>query len=470
MSVALSALVRPGLRSRISALFALGALGVCAALAGAAYQLTRSALVAERERTAVRSAYYDAAAVQAGLRADTPDLVAVLRSIDTGSARSPVIRRDGTWFARTADVGITEAIPASLQELASSGRPGVQRTRLQGRPVLVVAVPLPQVGATYYELNNLRELQSTLSSLATSLVLAALVTAGAGAGLGGWASRRVVRPLAAVEAAATRISQGDLSARLDAGHEPDLRRLTLSFNAMVDALSERLQRDQRFAADVSHELRSPLQTLSTAAEFLDRRRDTLDPRSSAALGLLVKEVGRFQQLVTDLLELSTSDRPPVLAPVDVAALLESLATERGVPVRTDGPLVVRADVRRLRQVLVNLLDNAERHGGGAVAVRAVHSGDTAVLEVDDAGPGVPPAERALVFDRFGRGGSAGTRGSNEGTGLGLALVAQHVAAHGGAVTISDRPGGGARFRVTLPAAGPDPAGPGLVGSTFPGSA
>ena len=117
------------------------------------------------------------------------------------------------------------------------------------------------------------------------------------------------------------------------------------------------------------------------------------------------------------------------------------------PVEADGPLVVRADARRLRQVLVNLLDNADQHGGGPVAARAYRTGDRVRLEVDDEGPGVPEEERGLVFDRFGRGRSAGLRGSREGTGLGLALVAQHVAAHDGQVEVVDRPGGGARFVV-----------------------
>ena len=446
--------MRAGLRSRITALFALGALGLCAVLAGGTYAATRSALLAERERTSVRAAYADAAAVLAGLGAEDPDIVGVLRSLDTGPGRLPLLRRDGTWFARTADTGITAAVPGGLLELAAQGRPAVQRVRSSDRPLLVVAVPLGTVGATYYEVTDLRELEATLRSLATTLLLGALATAAAGAGLGWWASRRVVRPLVGVEQAATRIAAGDLDTRLDAGREPDLRRLADSFNLMVDTLAERLRRDRRFAGDVSHELRSPLQTLSTAASVLERRRDALDPRSAAAVGLMTKEVARFQQLVTDLLELATGEQPPVLAPVDVAALLRSVCADRGTPVEADGPLVVRADARRLRQVLVNLLDNADQHGGGAVLVRATRGDGVVVLDDEDEGPGVPEAERALVFDRFGRGRSSGTRGSTEGTGLGLALVAQHVAAHGGRVGVDDRPGGGARFTVELPEQGP----------------
>ena len=442
---------RPGLGTRITALFALGALGLSAALAGATYQLTRSRLLAERERTAVRAAYSDAAAVQAGLAVPEPSLVDVLRSLDTGVTRQPVIRWDGKWYARTADEGLTGAIPASLRRTAEGGTPGVQRTRSDTGPVLVVGVPLRTAGATYYELNDLSELERTLDSLALTLGLVAVATAGAGAGLGWWASRRVLAPLASVTQAATSISAGNLSTRLDPAKEPDLASLTSAFNKMVDELSARMDRDRRFSADVSHELRSPLQTLSTAAAVLERRRHTLDPRSGAALGLLTGEVERFQQLVTDLLELARGDRPAELAPADLAVLVRQVCEERGVPADCPASLVADVDGRRLRQVLVNLLDNAERHAGGAVAVRLGQSPGCIHVEVDDAGAGVPVDERALIFDRFGRGRASGVRGSGEGTGLGLALVAQHVAAHGGRVVVGDRPGGGARFRVELPA-------------------
>jgi len=441
---------RPGLGTRITALFALGALGVSAALAGATYQLTRSGLLDDREHTAVRAAYADAAAVQAGLAVPDPSLVDVLRSLDTGATRQPVIRRDDEWYARTADEGLTGAIPSSLRARAEGGTPSVQRVRSASGPALVVGVPLPGAGATYYEVNDLTELDTTLESLALTLSLVALATTSAGAALGWWASRRVLAPLASVTQAATSISAGNLGTRLDPAKEPDLATLTSAFNAMVDELQARMDRDRRFSADVSHELRSPLQTLSTAAAVLERRRDLLDPRSEAAVGLLVGEVERFQQLVTDLLELARGDRPAELAPVDLAELVRSTCAERGVPACCPASLVADVDARRLRQVLVNLLDNAERHAGGAVAVRLEQAAGCLWLEVDDAGAGVPADERELIFDRFGRGRSSGVRGSGEGTGLGLALVAQHVAAHGGRVLVGDRPGGGARFRVELP--------------------
>ncbi len=446
----MTALPRAGLQTRITALFAGGALVLSASLAAATYQLTRSSLVQERERTAIRSAYFDAAAVQAGLAGSDPDLVRVLSVLDTGTARRPVIRREGQWYARTADDGLTRAIPATLQRLAEGDRPGVQRVRLEDGPALIVAVPLPDARATYYEVNDQSELQRTLRSLSVILALVALGTALAGAALGAWVSRRVLRPLTSVADAATSITAGNLDARLDPAREPDVARLATSFNAMVDELQARLERDRRFAADVSHELRSPLQTLSAAAAVLDRRRDDLDPRSAAALGLLTGELERFSQLVTDLLELARGDRPVERAPVDVAELLDGLCLSRGLVPEVPRPLVADVDQRRLRQVLVNLLDNADRHGGGPVAVRAGRTDGLLWLEVDDEGPGVPADERELVFGRFGRGRTAGVRGSGDGTGLGLALVAQHVAAHGGRIEVQDRPGGGARFRVEVP--------------------
>lgn len=109
-----------------------------------------------------------------------------------------------------------------------------------------------------------------------------------------------------------------------------------------------------------------------------------------------------------------------------------------------------ADRRRLAQVLGNLLDNAGQHGGGATAVRLGRAPGVVFLEVDDEGPGVPAQDREAIFDRFVRGRPATARGDGDGTGLGLALVAQHVTAHGGSVRVTDRPGGGARFRVELP--------------------
>lgn len=442
-----------GLRARITSAFALGALALSVAPAAATYELTRQSLLDERERAAVRAAYFDAALIRQGLGGRDPDLAQVLRSLDTGETRRPLIRRDGQWFARTADDGLTEAVPTNLQQLVDEGTPAVQRVSLREDPALVVGVPLPD-GAAYYEVTELSELRRTLNLLATVLGLVALVTTLAGAGLGWWASRRVLRPLGDVASAAGSIAAGDFTARVARDSDPDLDLLAVAFNQMVDEVSARSAADRRFAADVSHELRSPLQTLSAATSVLSRRRDALDERSASAVDLLTGEVARFESLVTGLLELAKSGRVAERRPTDVVALTRAVAAARQLPpevVDVSGPgASLDIDPRRYEQLLVNLLDNADKHGGGAVRIGLSVSEVALLLEVDDEGPGVPVEERELVFDRFARGRTASARGGSEGTGLGLALIVQHVQAHRGTVTVTDRPGGGARFVVMLP--------------------
>ncbi|MGB2567083.1 sensor histidine kinase [Micromonospora citrea] len=447
---------RLGLRARVTAAFAVGALLLSALMALVSYELVRRSLLEERERTAVRAAYFDAAVVRTGLDTDTPDVYEVLRSLDTGGSRRALVHREGRWYARTADEGPSGAVPAGLVAMVVGGEPAVQRVRVDGQPALLVGLPLSE-STGYYEITSLRELEQTFQVLALALTVVAMTVAGSGAALGWYATRHGLRPLTAVADAAEKIAAGDVTARLAPGTDPDLARLSTSFNRMVDQVAERIERDRRFAADVSHELRSPLQTLSAAASVLARRREHLDGRTATAAGLVVEEVTRFEHLVDDLIELARSDRPAQREPVDVVALARRVCRGQGLPESLVRPEPAATelwsvDPRRVEQMLVNLLDNAVRYGGGPVAVRLSRVGGFGVVEVDDAGPGVSPADREVVFDRFVRGRAAHARAGGDGTGLGLALVAQHAAAHGGRAAVGDRPGGGARFRVELPGA------------------
>jgi signal transduction histidine kinase len=231
---------------------------------------------------------------------------------------------------------------------------------------------------------------------------------------------------------------------------------------MVAALQLRIERDARFASDVSHELRSPIQTLAAAVQVLERRRAELSDRSRAAVDLLSSEVDRFQALVEELLEISRFDAGAQRLELDEVRIdrvvMEAVRVSGSpdVPVEIDGDLagaLVTADKRRLMRVIANLLDNAEKYAGGATAVTLERGTNGSLnIAVEDAGPGIEPQQRAVIFDRFARGLEAGRRGTGDGVGLGLALVEEHVRLHGGRVWVEDRDDGvrGARFVIELP--------------------
>ena len=221
-------------------------------------------------------------------------------------------------------------------------------------------------------------------------------------------------------------------------------------------------------------------------EVLETDREELPPRSQRALQLLSDDLRRFQRMVGDLLEMSRAEAGSVdlfLEEVQVAELVQrSVETGfghmvargpgSGGPPDVDVDPAVRAwrvgaDKRRFERVMVNLMENASHYGGGVtgIAVRPVggngNGNDTGNLNsngdhryvdviVDDEGPGIDPPERAKVFERFYRGSASGRRGASTGTGLGLALVAEHMRVMHGEVRVESSPAGGARFVLTLP--------------------
>ncbi|WP_324277689.1 HAMP domain-containing sensor histidine kinase [Blastococcus brunescens] len=297
--------------------------------------------------------------------------------------------------------------------------------------------------------------------LSAILVLGVLVVGPVAAAIGWWVTRPALRPLDRLSAAAAAIAAGELTARIDPRGDPTLIPIAESFNATAEALERRVSADARFAADVSHELRSPLTTMLNAVALVEDHAEKLPEDGREGLDLLRSEVCHFERLVTDLLEISRADAGSsdlVLEDVRLAALVrEALARRRlagrsSVPVTVAsgaGDVVVSADKRRLEQVIGNLVENADNHGGGLTAISVERASDIACLIVDDRGPGVPEAEREAVFERFAR-GSRSSRAASQGSGLGLALVKRHITLMGGTVDVTDNPVGGARFVVRLP--------------------
>lgn len=448
---------RIGLRARTAAAFGLTAVVLAVTLAGLAYGIVRRSLLDERESAAMRQGYTNARLVRSGLRDSNADLPRLLSGLQVGPGGYSLVQYRERWFASSVDLQ-REAVPRRLLATVEAGHAARQKVRIDGEPFLVMGVLIGEADAAYFEFSRLTDVSGTLDVLASSLAVAGAAAGVVAVGVGVSASGALLRPLRRMAAVAGRIVRGDLGSRLDAGGDSDLAPLVASFNEMLDNLRERIEQEARFASDVSHELRAPLTALAAAVGVVDRRRDELPDKVVMAIDVLGAQVQSFNRLVLDLLEISRFDAGAArldrrsLAPGDfLRDVLQGLGHAE-VPVRTaEGtPAVISVDPRRLQQVVANLTENAERYAGGVSEIEVTGGDRSITIAVCDRGPGIAPHEREAVFGRFARGEAAAEPGSPKGTGLGLALVAEHVRLHGGRVWIEDRPGGGSRFVVELP--------------------
>jgi two-component system, OmpR family, sensor kinase len=326
----------------------------------------------------------------------------------------------------------------------------------------------------------LHEVDSTLDRL---LLVEGLVVAGILAALAivaSWLVRLGLRPLDRMGETAGTIATGDLSRRVEtATPRTEVGRLGLALTRMLDRIEEAFAQRRRsedrlrqFLADASHELRTPLSSIRGYAELfrIGAARDEKDVEKS--MRRIEEEAARMGVLVEDLLALARLDqvRDQVRAEVDLAKAAEdavddarATAPDREIAFRADERAHVLGDPDQLRQVLGNLLRNALVHtpAGTPVEVAVRHEGESVAIEVRDHGPGLPAGDPDALFERFWRAEGGRVRG-RAGAGLGLAIVAGIVRAHGGRVEAADAEGGGARFTVTLPAHGPAPAPTGVT--------
>ncbi len=299
-----------------------------------------------------------------------------------------------------------------------------------------------------------------LAELLTGGILLALLAVG-----GRWLIARGLAPLDSMASTADMItSQGDLSARMpDPSDHAEAGRLAAAINTMLDRIQQafvaRYQSEQKvrqFAADASHELRTPLTTIRGYAE-LYRQGALGETELPNAMRRIEQEADRMSSLVAELLELARLDRMTSLdlTETDLSELVrdavaDARAVEPGRPVSAQAPpnFVIVADEPRIRQVLANLLGNVREHTppDTAVTVRLARAGHGAVLEVTDAGAGMPEEAAARAFDRFYR----GPRGNGSGSGLGLSIVQAIAVAHGGHAMLRSRPGSGTTVQVWIP--------------------
>jgi two-component system sensor histidine kinase MtrB len=267
--------------------------------------------------------------------------------------------------------------------------------------------------------------------------------------VGRYSGHRLLRPLHDLGKGARSITAGDLSTRVEVDKDPDLKAISETFNEMAEAVEERIARERRFSGNVSHELRSPLTGIQGLAELLEERRDRMPEKEAALVSGLVGQVRRFTAMVLDLLEISRIGGDEIVQNeiIDIDTIVVDLLSNRGLnPSILQGePVRIATDPRRFERIVANLIENAERHGEGVVAITTERGPETVRLIVDDAGPGVGDELATQIFEPFTRGESQ----SKVGAGLGLAIVREQVRLLGGEVSVEASPHGGARFIVTL---------------------
>jgi signal transduction histidine kinase len=438
------------IRTAVAAALVVGLVLVVSAVA-VSVLLRRSLVQHLQESTELRSA--DVASL-----ARSDDLPPVIPQVGDDQALVQVFDADGRPLASSAELGDGARVPQFLA-------PGERLlTRIVEHPAfdedesyLVTArrFQSPTGPAVIYAAASLDDVDDTVSAVNGILAVGVPLLLAA-VGFTSWlVTGRALRPVDSIRSEVAEITTRDLSRRVpEPAATDEIGRLARTMNSMLDRLEAGSDRQRRFVADASHEMQSPLASARAQLEVGLAGGDDTDWRETAA-GVL-GEHDRMERLVQDLLFVASADEgtdPPRRQRVD----LDDLVLEEARSLRAKGTVEldlsrvsggqVLGDRHQLGRVVRNLLDNAERHARSRVAVELAADGDAVQLVVADDGDGIPPEDRARVFERFTRldKGRARTEG---GTGLGLAIAKAVVEAHGGTIAVLD--GDGGRFAVRLP--------------------
>ncbi len=375
---------------------------------------------------------------------------------------------DGRGIVQTDSGGADRGRNLSGDPAVTAALSGQERARVEDEWVYV-AVPLRRnqdiIGAVYLG-QPLSDVAAVLADLRLRLVISSVVALLLSALVGLLLARAIARPVRDLTLAAHHLAQGDFDYPVDLRAAGELGELARAFSSMSSDLRQTLQMRTDLVSNVSHELRTPLTAIKGSIETLrDGAVDDLNARDQF-LASIEGETDRLIRLVNDLLILSRTDSQALtlrrewfdladLAAACAAELRPGAAAQR-VALLVDGPATqVHADADRIRQVLVNLLDNAIRYSppGEAVRIGIAPAAGRVTVTVQDRGPGIPQEEQARVFERFYRVSKSRERNSRgaAGAGLGLAIAQALVEAHGGKITLTSRVGQGTTVRFTLPA-------------------
>jgi len=443
---------RAGLANRVAFAFAMISLFVAVSVSGATYIGTSFYLLQEREDSALSRAQIDARIVDAALAEGIKEGKALDR-LAVSEGTDQLLFVDGVWFATNVSVVPEDDIPQDLLVAAEAEGGAIQRFEdSTGDKFLAIAIAVD--GGIFVDVFSLATLDQVLGILGAVVVGASIIALFVGGVVGKAAGNRLLRPLGDVADGARRITAGDMSARVPIPPDPDISAISVAFNDMAAAVQDRLERERRFSANVSHELRSPLTGIVGTADLLERRVEDLPEREANLVLGLGRQVRRFSAMVLDLLEISRigGDQVVQWESIDVGLLIDEQLNSRGLSrsLRSGDDFAMMLDPRRFERIVGNLIDNAQRHGDGLTAIEVERTGTGMRLIVDDSGPGIEREVREQIFEPFARGDGTQV----EGAGLGLAIVAEQIRLLGGTVEVDQSPQGGARFVVELAERGP----------------
>jgi signal transduction histidine kinase len=378
----------------------------------------------------------------------------------SGLADLAQVDDDDRFFQVTDDAGRAIASSDSLEgaviSLPSSDE--VQTVTLPDDDTEYLAVLEDDDGTTIIAARSTEDVTETVGTIVQLVVVAVpLVVLLLGATV--WiVVGRALRPVEQMRREVDAVSSTNLDRRLaEPGTDDEIGRLAHTLNAMLDRLDESQRAQNRFISDASHELKSPLASLR---QFAEVARDYPDRVTAPDLtDAILEEGARLERLVQSMLVLAHTDESTLSVTRKAVDLDDALLAE-AARLRSSGTLTVDTsgvgagrvlgDAGLLTQVVRNLVDNAARHAHSSIILALHDDGSNVLLTVDDDGPGVPPADRERVFDRFVRLDEARAR-DDGGSGLGLSIVRATVVAHGGTVRIRESSRGGARAEVLLPA-------------------
>ncbi|MEX0829128.1 MAG: ATP-binding protein [Nitrospirales bacterium] len=380
---------------------------------------------------------------------------------------SVVLNREGTVQWKGKGVGVVTQLDPVLKIQVLEGQTIYETlTHTQGSPVRRISFPIAAEGRVEYILQTQTSLDLVNETLYWLIIT--LGTATIGMVVFGWVgsmwiARMALAPVETLGHTAANVSAQSLDTRvfLNAPYE-EFQQLATSFNNMFERLQRTFESQRRFVEDAAHELRTPLTAMKGNVEVaLQRERSTKEYQDVLATSL--GQVEHLARLVKSLLTLTrfAGDHPPIdLQPVLLEPLINELVSELSILAEGKGCLLtaqlqtvppVRGDVGQLKQLVINLLDNAIRHTprGGSVTISMQSSVDSVQLTVQDTGSGIPAKHLPHIFERFYRADQARDRESG-GTGLGLAIAKEIVLAHNGTIDVRSEIGEGSVFTVIFP--------------------